>query len=192
MEVGINLRYEKLPVTCFLCGIIGHMEEQCVHFKEKNADDSTKPYGHWFQIDVLGDNRRSQGKRFSLEGSKRWTMTIPGVSTATPVLVAGNGVSEGVTEDGTIIRDIEILDLNVVADKDVLREDVGPSLPAQVYNIQMEEGMMLFSFDLNAMPAVYGDNGQIYVASASRKVRTVLTNVEVFGPRNEGEMVVGQ
>ncbi|KAM1159045.1 hypothetical protein EV1_031961 [Malus domestica] len=150
MEVGINLRYEKLPVTCFLCGIIGHMEEQCVHFKEKNADDSTKPYGHWFQIDVLGDNRRSQGKRFSLEG---------------------NGVSEGVTEDGTIIRDIEILDLNVVADKDVLREDVGPSLPAQVYNIQMEEGMMLFSFDLNAMPAVYGDNGQIYVASASRKAQ---------------------
>ncbi|KAM1467081.1 hypothetical protein ACFX2I_032224 [Malus domestica] len=150
MEVGINLRYEKLPVTCFLCGIIGHMEEQCVHFKEKNADDSTKPYGHWFQKDVLGDNRRSQGKRFSLEG---------------------NGVSEGVTEDGTIIRDIEILDLNVVADKDVLREDVGPSLPAQVYNIQMEEGMMLFSFDLNAMPAVYGDNGQIYVASASREAQ---------------------
>lgn len=26
--VSINLQYEKLPVTCFLCGIIGHLEEQ--------------------------------------------------------------------------------------------------------------------------------------------------------------------
>ena len=29
-KVGIDLRYEKLPITYFICGIIGHMEEQCV------------------------------------------------------------------------------------------------------------------------------------------------------------------
>lgn len=32
-KVGIDLRYEKLPITCFICGIIRHIEEQCVQFK---------------------------------------------------------------------------------------------------------------------------------------------------------------
>lgn len=44
-EVGIDLRYEKLPITCFICGIIRHMEEQCVQFKGKNEDDFSKSYG---------------------------------------------------------------------------------------------------------------------------------------------------
>lgn len=25
-EVGIDLRYEKLPITCFICGIIEHIK----------------------------------------------------------------------------------------------------------------------------------------------------------------------
>lgn len=108
------------------------------------------------------------------------------------MLVVGSGVSEGVTEDGTIIGDIEILNLNVVADKDVLREEARPCLPASVQSVQIEDGMMLFGFDLNAVLAVHGDNGQIYVAPASREVRTVIIDVDIFGPRNEGEMVVGQ
>lgn len=48
IEVGIDLCYEKLLVNCFLCGIIGHMEEQCVQFKGKNNVDLSKPYGRWF------------------------------------------------------------------------------------------------------------------------------------------------
>lgn len=44
-EVGVDLRYEKLPITCFICGFIGHMEEQCVQFVGKNEDDCSKPYG---------------------------------------------------------------------------------------------------------------------------------------------------
>lgn len=48
MEVEIDLRYEKLPITCFICGIIRHMNEQCTQFKGKNNDDRSKPYGQWF------------------------------------------------------------------------------------------------------------------------------------------------
>ena len=47
-EVGIDLHYEKIPLTCFLCGMVGHMEEHCVLFKAKNEDDRSKPYGRWF------------------------------------------------------------------------------------------------------------------------------------------------
>lgn len=46
--VSVDLRYEKLPVTCFLCGIVGHTEEQCGLFKGRNDDDLSKPYGRWF------------------------------------------------------------------------------------------------------------------------------------------------
>lgn len=67
-EVGIDLQYKKIPVTCFICEIIGHMEEQCAQSKGKNKDDLSKPYGQWFQNDVLGDNyRRTQLKQFGLE-----------------------------------------------------------------------------------------------------------------------------
>lgn len=59
----------------FICGIIGHMEEQCVQFKGKNEDDLSKPYGRWFQNDVLSDNyRRPQGKRFGLDVLHEWSM----------------------------------------------------------------------------------------------------------------------
>lgn len=43
--VKITLRYEKVPFTCYLCGMTGHMEENCLQFKGKNDDDSAKPYG---------------------------------------------------------------------------------------------------------------------------------------------------
>ena len=45
-----------MPLTCFLCRIVGHMEEQCVQFKGMNYDDLSKPYGRWFQNAVVGDN----------------------------------------------------------------------------------------------------------------------------------------
>ena len=78
-EVRVEVRYEKLPITCFLCGIIGHMEEQCAQFKGiRNGDDLSKPYGRWFQNDVMGDEyRRPQGKRFGLEPEQGWVMKAP-------------------------------------------------------------------------------------------------------------------
>lgn len=77
-EAGVDLLYEKLHITCFICGIIGHMEEQCVQFNGKNEDDCSKPYGRWFQNDVLAVNyRRPQGKRFGLDPSQGWSMKTP-------------------------------------------------------------------------------------------------------------------
>lgn len=59
--MSVDLRYEKLPVTCFLCGIVGHTEEQCGLFKGKNDDDLSKP----------------QGTRFGLDPSQGWSMKAP-------------------------------------------------------------------------------------------------------------------
>ena len=41
----------------------------------RNDDDLSKPYGSWFQNDVLGDDfRRPQGKRLGLEPAQGWVI----------------------------------------------------------------------------------------------------------------------
>lgn len=214
-EVGVALRYEKLPVTYFLCGVIRHMEEQCVHFKKKNEDDFAKPYGRWFRNDVLGDNyRRSQGKCFGFKGSKGWSMIVSvhvedaknmineseeqqEALEATPVLAAvrqsGSWISGEATEAGTLNGGIDIPDLNATVDIEELRENLGEIMPMQqVPREQIEAGSTLFGFDLNAMPTMHGDDGHIYMAPASREVGNAMTGLEVIGPWSGGESMVGQ
>lgn len=75
--VQVDVRYEKLPLTCFLCGMMDHIEEQCEKFQGMNDDDRAKPYGRWFQDDVLGkDYRKPQGKKFGLDSEGGWSMKV--------------------------------------------------------------------------------------------------------------------
>ncbi|BFG21547.1 hypothetical protein CerSpe_078210 [Prunus speciosa] len=74
----VQLRYEKLPITCFLCGMLDHGEKECGLFTGKERADSDKPYGLWFQHDVLGpDYRKPKGRRFGLPSSGGWSMRAP-------------------------------------------------------------------------------------------------------------------
>lgn len=67
-QIPIDARYEKLPLTCFLCGLMDHVEEQCACYEGKVLDDKFKPYGRWFQKDVLDkDYHRTTGRRFGLD-----------------------------------------------------------------------------------------------------------------------------
>ncbi|KAB2610032.1 hypothetical protein D8674_021305 [Pyrus ussuriensis x Pyrus communis] len=77
--VSVNLRYEKMLITCFLCGIVGYLEEQCGLFKGKNEEDMSKSYGRWFQNDILDTNYcRTQGTRYGLDSGRGWSMKAPG------------------------------------------------------------------------------------------------------------------
>lgn len=80
-KVQVDVCYEKLPLTCFMCGMMNHIEGQCSKYHGKVDDDKAKPYGRWFQNDVLtSDYRRSTGRRFgyglgdecSSNGGRRW------------------------------------------------------------------------------------------------------------------------
>lgn len=65
LEVAV--RYEKIPVTCYLCGIIGHTENSCHTPMPTTTDDLYKPYGRWFQQDVFSpEYRKPVGRRFGL------------------------------------------------------------------------------------------------------------------------------
>ncbi|TQD80743.1 hypothetical protein C1H46_033713 [Malus baccata] len=76
--VHVDIRYEKLPLTCFLCGMMDHVKEQCEKFNGQNDDDRAKPHERWFQDDVLGkDYRKPQGKKFGLDSEVGWSMKVP-------------------------------------------------------------------------------------------------------------------
>lgn len=52
-HVEVSVHNEKLPLTCLICGMVDHVEEQCSHFRGRNDDDLAKPYGRWFQNGVI-------------------------------------------------------------------------------------------------------------------------------------------
>ncbi|CAB4312376.1 unnamed protein product [Prunus armeniaca] len=75
--VRVEIRYEKLPHTCYLCGRLDHMEKDCSKYAGEGLSDIDKPYGKWFQEDVFQpDYRRPPGRRFGL-ASKPWSMHAP-------------------------------------------------------------------------------------------------------------------
>lgn len=43
--LSVDIRYEKLPFTCFLCGIMDHVEDQCEKYHGPQDNDYAKPYG---------------------------------------------------------------------------------------------------------------------------------------------------
>ncbi|KAM3018537.1 hypothetical protein FF2_002264 [Malus domestica] len=58
--VTVNVRYEKLPLTCFLCGMMDSIEDQCEKFCGKNDDDKAK-HGSKMMLYPLniGNHRRN-------------------------------------------------------------------------------------------------------------------------------------
>lgn len=77
--VEVDIRYEKLPLTCFLCGMMDHIEEHCNRFEGACANNCAKPYGRWFQDDVLGkDYRKPARKKYGPGQEGGWSMKAPG------------------------------------------------------------------------------------------------------------------
>lgn len=75
--IWADLRYEKLPNLCYLCGTFEHLEQECHLYTGRAQSDLDKPYGRWFQEDVFApDYRRSPGRRFGVH-SRPWSMRAP-------------------------------------------------------------------------------------------------------------------
>ncbi|KAM1306670.1 hypothetical protein ACFX2H_009025 [Malus domestica] len=76
--VTTDVRYEKLPLTCFFYEMMDHVEDQCEKVCGKNDDDKAKPYGRWCQDDVLSpEYKKPLRKRFGLGLEPRWSMRVP-------------------------------------------------------------------------------------------------------------------
>ncbi|KAH7863008.1 hypothetical protein Vadar_012099 [Vaccinium darrowii] len=62
-KVWINYKYERLPIFCYFCGLLGHEERSCHSRWETDHDDvGAETYGPWMQATM------GRGKRFGRRG----------------------------------------------------------------------------------------------------------------------------
>lgn len=62
----VELKYERLPNFCFLCGIIGHTKRFCPKLFEGANEETERPYGSWL---------RATGRRSSAMTGNQWLVS---------------------------------------------------------------------------------------------------------------------
>lgn len=62
-QMWVSFKYERLPWLCFHCGIIGHLERECVLRlrEDKKNEDTMKQYGPWLRAAEFVQRRRAPG-----------------------------------------------------------------------------------------------------------------------------------
>lgn len=62
-----SVTYERLPMFCFLCGVLGHGETQCPTRYEEGFEEPEEalPFGNWLR--AMGDNFQDQGVPLPLQ-----------------------------------------------------------------------------------------------------------------------------
>ncbi|RXI03259.1 hypothetical protein DVH24_003911 [Malus domestica] len=89
--------------------MMDHVEDQCEKYHGRQNDDYVKPYGRWFQDDVLGkDYRKPVGKRFGLGPEGGWSMSVPVVQ----------DMDESMQEGRQLRQDIPDLNANLMEEMD--------------------------------------------------------------------------
>ncbi|KAJ8648294.1 hypothetical protein MRB53_001317 [Persea americana] len=66
--IWIDFKYECLNIFCFICGLLGHTEQQCPKVYECSTGEMVKAHGHWMKA----PNRRNQ-----MNSGERWLRSTP-------------------------------------------------------------------------------------------------------------------
>ncbi|XXG40678.1 hypothetical protein AAC387_Pa01g1336 [Persea americana] len=66
--IWIDFKYERLNIFCFICGLLGHTEQQCPKVYECSTGEMVKVHGHWMKA----PNRRNQ-----MNSGERWLRSTP-------------------------------------------------------------------------------------------------------------------
>ena len=61
--LGVDFRYERLNLFCFICGCLGHTNRKCSKLYEYPEGNVLKPYGSWI---------RASHRKLPVHGGDRW------------------------------------------------------------------------------------------------------------------------
>jgi hypothetical protein len=73
--IMVNIKYERLGIFCYYCGMLGHAEDSCEKLYEVSEDDGVRSWGPDIRVE---DNRRSR------DGGSRWAGEVVSPSMQTP------------------------------------------------------------------------------------------------------------
>lgn len=62
----VKIKYERLPTFCYMCGVIGHIERDCLAADENDRTDE-KQWGSWLRASPRRGRQRfaDEAKKFS-------------------------------------------------------------------------------------------------------------------------------
>lgn len=64
--IWVDIKYERLPTFCFLCGRIDHGDKLCEKNLEQDTMSTTKPFGPWLGA-VSRPSQISYGAKWLVE-----------------------------------------------------------------------------------------------------------------------------
>ena len=66
--IWVDLKYERLNIFCFTCGLLGHTAHQCPKLYECPKGEIVHVYGHWLKAPT---------RRIVMNSAKRWLRQGP-------------------------------------------------------------------------------------------------------------------
>lgn len=97
LGIILELKYERLPQFCFICGIIGHNERFCHLHLEDNGKALENKYGVWLRAPIRGWEMALIGQRWLRDGNLNDPHFLPGDKN--PTDYADMGADKGKSSD---------------------------------------------------------------------------------------------
>ena len=77
-SITVHLKYERLGIFCYYCGIIGHAEDSCEKLYDVQEDNGVRNWGHDIRVEINRRGRDGGNRQWVEEGSVSGNTAVQG------------------------------------------------------------------------------------------------------------------